>query len=67
MQQNNEPCWGRGKRGKGKSVKRKLSIICFTRQLRIPLLLGNQDTYHLETAKIYLLISWKNDAVNTLM
>lgn len=64
MQQNNEPC----REKKRQVLKRKLSIISvFTSQLRIPLLLGNQDTYHLETAKIYLLISWKNDAVNTLM
>lgn len=48
-------------------LKGSYQSFVFTSQLRIPLLLGNQDTYHLETAKIYLLISWKNDAVNTLM
>ena len=57
---------GRG-RGKGRVLKGSYQSFVFTCQLRIPLLLGNQDTYHLETAKIYLFISWKNDAVNTLM
>lgn len=56
-----------GDGGGGRVLKGSYQSFVFTGQLHIPLLLGNQDTYHLETANIYLFISWKNHAINTLM
>lgn len=57
------------RRGEKKASVKKGSYqsFVFTSQLRIPLLLGNQDTYHLKLLKFTCSSLGKNDAVNTLM